>query len=306
MNVDIYIREREGSREIRIPWLPDVIEYESGGTTFCSFDILDRGEVQVPTASGLEKVRWSSIFPGQYRNDRSMMRGSWKTPATYHNILNDWRQKGTSLNLLVTGYPINMDVILEDYSAAPAGGFGDMEYSLSFIQERDLTITASEQPAPKRATATVTDYTIKSGDTLWSIAERFLGDGSKWETIYNLNKDIIESTAKARWKAAGINRDSQHGHWIFPGTVIKIPSSGSGSSSSGGSTSSAGSSKGSTGSKNTGSTGSFEDTIKKKIASGESKSSVRSYINDQFRKGNISQSEYNKWYNGVDALYANR
>lgn len=225
MKVDIYIRERSGSREIRIPWLPEEIEYESGGTTMATYDIMNKGEVAVPTGSGLASYSWTSEFPGKYRNDDSMQRGAWQDPKNYHNILEDWKKNGTPLTLLVTGYPINMDVFLEDYNGKAVGGFGDFEYDIKFKEDREIVISSKKvsTPSPKRSTSKTTSYTIKKGDTLWGISKRFLGAGSKWETIYNLNKAIIESTAKKRWKAAGINRDSQHGHWIFPGTVIQIP-----------------------------------------------------------------------------------
>lgn len=36
-------------------------------------------------------------------------------------------------------------------------------------------------------------YTVRSGDNLWSIAEKQLGSGSRWKEIYNLNKDIISN-----------------------------------------------------------------------------------------------------------------
>lgn len=225
MQVDIYIRERNGNREIRIPWLPEKINCKSGGVTMASYDIMDRGEVQVPTGSGLAAYSWESAFPGKYRTDKSMLRGKWKAPKTYHNILEDWRKNGTPLHLLVVGYPINVDVLLEDYNPVLAGGFGDIEYDLSFIEDRDITVTYTKVSAPKRQTSSSSGqtYTIKSGDTLWGIAQKFYGSGAKWQTIYNANKEIIESTAKARWKAAGINRDSQNGHWIFPGVTLHIP-----------------------------------------------------------------------------------
>lgn len=223
MTVDIYIRERNGSREIRIPWLPEKINFKSGGTVRASYDLMDKGPVEIPTGSGLCAYSWESTFPGKNRTDTSMMRGTWKDPSHYHNILEDWKAKGTPLCLLVIGYPINKDVYLDDYDGAGAGGFGDIDYELSFIEDRDITITSTAAESPKRATSTSGSYTIKLGDTLWSIAKKFYGDGSKWTLIYNANKNIIESTAKARWKAAGINRDSQNGHWIFPGTVITIP-----------------------------------------------------------------------------------
>ena len=225
MNVDIYIKEREGSREIRVPWLPESITYKSGGVISATYDILNHGEVAVPTGSGLAAVSWESLFPGVNRTDASMMRGEWFDPKHYHNILEDWRKNGTPLNIIATGYPINLDVFLEKYEADATGGFGDWEYEVSFTEDRDFTIssTKTSDNQQKRAAETSDTYTIKSGDTLWTIAQQQLKSGAKWETIYNANKDIIESTAKKRWKAAGITRDSERGHWIFPGTVIKLP-----------------------------------------------------------------------------------
>lgn len=232
MIVDIYVREKNGSREIRVPWLPEEIDYKSGGAIVATYDIIDRGEVAVPTGSGLATVSWSSLFPGRNRTDKSMLRGYWKDPKTYHNILEEWKKNGTPLNILVTGYPINMDVFLEDYSGKAAGGFGDWEYEVTFAEKRDITITSTKvetppAPAPQRPAQETTSYTIKSGDTLWSIAQRFLGSGTKWKEIYDANKDIIESTAKSR----GF-KSSDNGRWLFPGVKLTIPGSGSGSTSS--------------------------------------------------------------------------
>ena len=56
------------------------------------------------------------------------------------------------------------------------------------------------------------------GDTLWTIAERFLGSPLRYAEIYDLNKDVIEAEAQSRGK-----KDSSNGHWIFPGTVLQIP-----------------------------------------------------------------------------------
>lgn len=96
-----------------------------------------------------------------------------------------------------------------------------MAYSVSFEEDRDITITTTTVPNPPKrpsTTSNTTSYTIKSGDTLWGIAKRFYSNGSKWPTIYNANKDIIESTAKSRGY-----KSSNNGWWIFPGVTIKIP-----------------------------------------------------------------------------------
>lgn len=223
MTVDIYIREKSGNREIRVPWLPEEINFESGGTVRASYDIMNHGPVEVPMGSGLCAYSWKSQFPGKNRTDDSLLRGTWQDPSVYHNILEDWKAKGTRLCLLVTGYPINKDVVLDNYKATANGGFGDIEYELSFVEYRDITISATKTTTTSRPATQSTTYTIKAGDTLWGIAQRFLGSGLKWTAIYEANKEIIESTAKRRWKAAGINRDSQGGRWIFAGTVITIP-----------------------------------------------------------------------------------
>lgn len=228
MQVDIYIRERNGNREIRVPWLPEEISYDSGGTTMATYDIMNKGEVAVPTGSGLATISWASEFPGKYRTDDSMMRGAWKAPKIYHNILEDWKKNGTPLTILVTGYPINKDVLLEKYSGKASGGFGDIAYELSFIEDREIVISSTKvktttkkaaTKTTKRAAKKVTTYTIKKGDTLWAIAKKHLGAGSKWKTIYNANKTIIEKTAKKYRKGKG----SDNGHWIYPGTKITIP-----------------------------------------------------------------------------------
>ncbi|EUA33205.1 lysM domain protein [Mycobacterium xenopi 4042] len=51
---------------------------------------------------------------------------------------------------------------------------------------------AEPPPAPEPAART---YTVESGDTLWAIAERFYGDGSKYQVIADAsgisNPDLI-------------------------------------------------------------------------------------------------------------------
>jgi nucleoid-associated protein YgaU len=34
-------------------------------------------------------------------------------------------------------------------------------------------------------------YTVKAGDSLWSIAQRFYGNGESWQKIYDANTQVI-------------------------------------------------------------------------------------------------------------------
>lgn len=53
---------------------------------------------------------------------------------------------------------------------------------------------------------TYTEYTVKKGDTLQKISQKFFGTTRKWTKIYDENKDALSSPDK-----------------IYPGLVIKIP-----------------------------------------------------------------------------------
>lgn len=61
-------------------------------------------------------------------------------------------------------------------------------------------------PSEGAATGSATSYTVKSGDSLWKISEKFYGDGNQWRRIYEANGDEIK------------NPDLIH-----PGQVFTIP-----------------------------------------------------------------------------------
>ena len=67
-----------------------------------------------------------------------------------------------------------------------------------------------KQDEPKQQQQIV--HTVQKGDTLWAIAEKYLGSGYKWRDILNLNKDVIKNDT-------GI---------IYVGQKLKIPQYASG------------------------------------------------------------------------------
>lgn len=62
-------------------------------------------------------------------------------------------------------------------------------------------------------------YVVRSGDSLINISKKQLNDDSKWTKIYELNKTVIEAEAKKHGR-----KSSSGGYWIYPGTVLKMPS----------------------------------------------------------------------------------
>lgn len=61
-------------------------------------------------------------------------------------------------------------------------------------------------------------YTLKAGDVLWNVAKKFYGSGAQYTKIYDANAQKIEEVARQHGK-----KSSDHGHWVWPGTVLNIP-----------------------------------------------------------------------------------
>lgn len=85
-------------------------------------------------------------------------------------------------------------------------------------KENTTTATVTENRDTSTKTTT-TSYTVVSGDSLWEIARKQLGDGTRHTELYALNKDVIEAEAKKHGRAS-----SSNGWWIYPGTVLQLPS----------------------------------------------------------------------------------
>lgn len=58
-------------------------------------------------------------------------------------------------------------------------------------------------------------HTVKTGDTLWTLARRYLGAGARWGELWSLNQTAIES--------AGRDPRYRGPDWLYPGTVLRIP-----------------------------------------------------------------------------------
>lgn len=66
--------------------------------------------------------------------------------------------------------------------------------------------SGSSSTAPSPTTAGEQTYTVKQGDTLWAISERFYGRGNEWTRIHEANRDLIKDP-----------------DLIHPGWVLTIP-----------------------------------------------------------------------------------
>jgi nucleoid-associated protein YgaU len=209
--MDIYVTDLETGDRFRFPMLPGKINVKTGAI-FQNYTVMAIGDVKLPAGQELTGFSWTGILPGEVRKNEPFIT-EWVNPKAAQSLWSAWRDKKKKLRLLITETPVNHDVYIDSYTVDYQWGYGDYNYSITFIQARDLKVyvsgasggnasgnnptanTTGDKPlGEKRPTPPTPDsYTVVKGDSLWKIAQKLLGDGSRYTEIYELNKAVIGS-----------------------------------------------------------------------------------------------------------------
>lgn len=220
-----------GDTEIPIP--PEKIDLKISGNNK-TLTLINDGEINILKNPGLTELSFEILLP-QVQYPFAYYPNGFQKAQYYLDVLEKYMVERTPFQFIVSrvmpnGIPLydtNLKVSLEKYDIKEdvKNGF-DIVVSVTLKQYRDYATKVIE--VIENETAHISNdragapfyqsYTVVSGDTLWDIARRCLGDGTRWKEIYDLNMDVIESTARSR----GLGSSST-GHWIFPGTVLNIP-----------------------------------------------------------------------------------
>lgn len=207
-----------------------------------TINLINDGEVNILTTPGLTDVSFDCILPALQQYPMAYYPDGFRGAAYYLEKLADLKAKKKAFTFLVVRtkqskllFDTELTCSLEDFAQTEDVKEGhDIAVSIKLKQYRTfgtktVKITPSTQSKPATVTAETTrattgkpevkTYTIKSGDTLWGIAKRYLGSGERYPEIYNPNKETIEAEAKKRGFSS-----SQSGNRIWPGTVLILPS----------------------------------------------------------------------------------
>lgn len=208
--------------------------------------LINEGEVNLIKTPGLTDIEIDELLlPVMQKYPFAEYAKKFKPADYYLDKLEAWkkRKKPVQFKILRTApsnktllFDTNMSVTIEDYEIledAEKYGF-DVAVKVSMKEYRNwgakkLVIkkkkkssgkkTASKKKTRKTTKSPAKSYIVKKGDCLYNIARKQLGNDSKWKSIYNLNKKVIEAEAKKRGR-----KSSSNGHWIYPGTKLKLPS----------------------------------------------------------------------------------
>lgn len=204
--LELYLKEND-SNVLRFPVTPSEVICETSAN-ISTESINDLGNVSLFSGVELKSIPIDSFFPNK---DYSF--------CTYNNIekpyelvrkLETWQNKGAKLRYIVSDGYTNIPVIINSFTYQEQDGTGDVYFSLSLIEYKEIklnkttsnnsnstnnTTNRPTENAPKPSGENKTHKVVK-GDSLWSIAQKYYGDGSKYTKIKEANKDKYTSLSK--------------------------------------------------------------------------------------------------------------
>jgi len=199
--MDFYLINEAENYTFHLPVNPGEITV-AGDKRIETVEIVNIGEVDFPAGDRINEIRFSSFLPGEY--DSCCRYSDLPDPQEALQLLLAWKDAGKPVRLLITESPVNALVLIRTVGYSIRGGdVGDIYYDLVLRAWREVKVrTAAEAPGtgagganaprPRPDTRPVPKvYVVKPGDSLYKIAKMQLGDGSKWQDIYNNNRSVV-------------------------------------------------------------------------------------------------------------------
>ena len=217
--------------DIRLPIPPEKIPISYPGQNKTA-NLINGEEINLVRPAGLAEISLDVVFP-QMDYPAAVWDGSVDNAEDFLDHLQDLKESKTPFEFIVirdgpgrfSSFDTNLDVTLEDYKVSDDVKEGlDLTVSISLkeyrnygtkimnfvlIEDEAETVQAAEESGAEREgePENAGSYTVVSGDSLWKIAKQLLGNGNRWQELYDLNRDKISNP-----------------NLIRPGQVLTIPS----------------------------------------------------------------------------------
>ena len=209
---------------VRLPVAPSKITRKIN-TKSKTVDLMDLGEINILKGTGLTDISFEVLLPS-VKYPFAVYEDGFKEPLYYLELFKKLvKDKKPFIfevdSLTPSGYSLfmtRMEVTLESYSIIEDSSNGmdivvsiDLkEYKRYTTQTLKMQEPSSDDEKPKfvigaerPAKEPLKSYTVVSGDTLWAICKKHLGDGSKYKEIATLN-------------------NIKNPDLIFPGQVLRL------------------------------------------------------------------------------------
>lgn len=221
MSYSVYFKY--GSKKYKLPVNPEEIK-RTRNLQVETYQVIDEGQVSVPSCYGLEQFSIEAEFPSQEYHYVETA-GRFKGPDYYEKMFRNAQKYKKPIRFIASNgitEDISTRVLVESIDVVEkAGEEGDKYITLKLLEYKGVgklyvaviqasTETAamqedSGQPENPAVTENKT-HTVVSGDTLWGIAKKYYGNGAMYTKIYEANSGVIKNP-----------------NLIYPGQVFTIP-----------------------------------------------------------------------------------
>lgn len=219
-----------------LPVAPEKIETKISNNNK-TITLINDGEINIPKLPGLTEFSFGSLLP-RHEVPYAYYPGGFKPPEHFLSCFEIFKVQGKVFDLRIVRLgPDNSSLMktksitctLEEYTITEdADKYGlDVYVDLKLKQYKPFGTYIVKTKSDGTATASTTrdastheipaTYTIKAGDSLFSIAKTQLGDESKRFFLFALNQKLLDETARKHGRVS-----SGQGNRIYPGTVIKL------------------------------------------------------------------------------------
>ncbi len=181
---------------LELPW-PLQAHNISNPHNLYDFTTINQGEVLAIGKKKLKTMTIDSVFPS--KDYPFLLNKNYPKPDEAIAKINKWRLSNKPIRVVIVDTDINLAMAIEDFSYGheDGDGSGDVAFSLSLKEYSYLNVERSkkpdktsglkDRPTEKKEENTSQKHTIKAGDTLWDLADRAYGDGSRWKEIAKAN-----------------------------------------------------------------------------------------------------------------------
>lgn len=195
-----------------------------------TLNLIDEGEINILKKPGLTSIEFDFLLPN-VRYPFAKYKNGFKKAYDFLEKIEELKVSNKPFQFIVTRetpkgkdlFDTNIKVAIEDYTIKEDASQGlDVVVSIKLKQYRNygtktckvtiaeskttVTVEKTRETTNSPAPTSTKTHEVVNGDTLWAIAKKYYGDGSKYTVIHNANKDKVSNP-----------------NLIYPGQILTIP-----------------------------------------------------------------------------------
>ena len=212
--MEVYLNSN--TENLRFPVIPSEIG-KNINADISGENIVKKGKVNIYNGYEPSSISLSSFFPHEGANYQ-FIDGPTTDPYSYVNKLEKWCRDGERLRYIVTSTPINIPVRISHFEFLEKDGSGDVYFTLELKEDEDIIIpewtppNTSKSSNPSNAvpnkvysrnleknelSKSSKIHTVKHGEYLYLIAQKYYGNGSQYKKI-TANVENLKNYPKLR------------------------------------------------------------------------------------------------------------